>query len=80
MANDLRKSFCNVFLKDISSIENTLYSQNLKETLYELENYLDQFNCLKNSKLLIELNVKEKTIFKINSLINQKISIISSIL
>ncbi len=79
--NDLRKNFCLVYLKDLKSIQNLIdvnKNKKLNDLIHDLENYLDQFNCVKNSSLLIDL--KDKVIFKISSYINDKVLLIKLIL
>jgi hypothetical protein len=81
--NDLRKSYCYVYLKELNSIQNIIEkNENLKEIVEQLGNYLDQFSCIKNSKIIIhdQVNIREKTIFKINFYINEKIGLIKLIL
>ena len=54
--------------------------EEFKKDLNELENYLDQSDCLKNSKISLDNFIKEKTMFKINLLINKKFASINLIL
>ena len=78
--NEVRRNSCSLFLKELSSIEKVLTSDAFKDQINELENYLDQFFCLKNSKILFGNefeDVKEKTLFKINLFINEKFASIS---
>jgi|688.fasta_scaffold2432893_1 hypothetical protein len=68
------------YLKELNSIEKSLNSEGFKKELNELENYLDQFNCLNNSKIGFNNYIKENTMLKINLLINQKLASINFIL
>jgi hypothetical protein len=68
------------YLKELNSIEKSLNSEGFKKELNELENYLDQFSCLNNSKIAFDNYIKENTMLKINLLINQKLASINFIL
>lgn len=80
-----------LYLNSINSIGKELElnsSTQLGKNLNELDNYLNQINCIKksfifnNEEINKELNnkeIKQKLLFKINQLVNQNIKIIQAV-
>lgn len=78
--NHVDKSTLSSTPKSATSITS---NNHLKSLLEELENYVEQMKCVKNSQIIFcinNLNIKEITIFKLNNLINEKLDAIKYIL
>jgi hypothetical protein len=67
-------------LKEIKLIESQLEINSntspLREAIDEAQNYFDQINCVSNSKISIQYEIKQATLYKIHNLANTKMEII----